>query len=390
MAGQPLSGLEPAQQGSDAEADIRWSARLLWSACHRHPVAETVKEAIDAGADVPLVVSAAIRHRVAALLWRGLEAAGSLDELGGLRPRLSELAEVQRMREQLLVPQALERAILPLTNAGFEPVVLKGPALSSRYPAAGLRPFDDIDLLLTKKVHARAVRVLRRAGWELTRPPARDRYDSVLVHPELPELSLELHYGLDAWYDRASSLRADELWERRVPLELSGVSAFGLPLTEELVMLCAHAAKPYHGFSRLIWVVDLAMILGDVADRGGEADWEHVAALARKAKCSTAVAVALGLARFAGAQVPSGVGALPTRGWRAAALARLVDEEWPLMPGTPIHLRFALAEGTGRRFMLLVGYTHGMPGLRAALWYARNLDQAVRRWRDLHGRDSTA
>lgn len=381
-----MSGAKVADGLPSVPDPSRQSARLLWSACHWRPRAESVKAAIDAGSDIPLAVSAALRHRVAGLLWRALEEADALDTLGDLRQALSELAEIQRMRDQLLVPQALQLSLTPLLSYGLEPVVLRGPAVSRFYPDQGLRPFDDIDILLPRDAHARAVTVLRDGGWELRRTPARDRYDSVLVHPGLPEIPLELHYGLDAWYERASSLRADDLWRVRLPLELAGVPAFALPLPEQLVMLCAHAAKPYHGFSRLIWIADLAMVLGDTADRREEMDWYRVQALARQAQCSTAVSVALALARFAGAAIPPGVVTLPDAGWRAVALDRLVDESWPLAVDAPIHLRFALAEGKARRLLLLLGYTHGMPGFKAASWYLHNLAQALWRWRDLTAR----
>lgn len=381
-----MSGIE-ATEGLPTAADpSRWSARLLWSACYRRPRAETVNGAIQAGADMPLVVSSALRHRLAGLLWRALEGADALSTLGSLRPALAELVEIQRIRDQLLVPQALRLSLTPLVNSGLEPVVLRGPAVSRHYPEMGLRPFDDIDILLPRHAHARAVSVLREEGWELRRTPARDRYDSVLVHPGLAEIPLELHYGLDAWYERANSLRADDLWKARLPVELVGVPGFVLPLPEQLVMLCAHAAKPYHGFSRLIWIADLAMVLGAVDEAGGDVDWNKVQVLARQARCSTAVSAALALARFAGAALPPDVVALPDTGWRAVALHRLIDERWPLALDVPIHLRFALAEGRARRLLLLLGYTHGMPGLKGASWYLHNLAQALQRWRDLSTR----
>ena len=372
-----------AARPAGAVADDRWTARLLWAACHRRPDPGAVRDALAGGADVDLAASAAVGQGIAGLLWRALEEGGALDALGGARGSLGDVVTVHRLREQLLVPAALARIVPPLLEAGMEPLVLKGPAVARHYPGAGLRPYDDLDVLVPRAQHAGAVAVLERGGWVVSRRPRRDRYDSVLVHPEIPELPLELHYGLDGWYERAGTLRARDLWERRVPAEVLGVPAFVLPLPEELVMLCVHAAKPYHGFSRLMWVADLAMAVGAAEEAGQEVDWDRVAELAARGRCTTAVGAGLAMARSAGGAVPAGRFPLPRRGWRAEALRRLVDEAWPLAQRTPIHLRFALADRTSRRLLLLLGATHGMGGIRGLTWYVRNVGHGLGRWRDL-------
>ncbi len=376
----------PAQPLAWCGADFEGSARLLWSACRRWPDPRQVRQAIEVGVDAEATVAASLGHRIGGLLWRALSSAGALETLGEGLPRLARVADVQRLREVLLVPRALELSVAPLTDAGFEPVVLKGPGVAVRYPEPGLRPFDDLDLLLPPAQHDDALAVLGMAGWRLVRPQARDRYDSVLVHREVPDMPLELHYSFEAWYDRASSLRAEELWSRRRPVEVFGVQGFALAPFDELVMLCAHAAKPYHCFSRLVWVADLAMVLGDLTERGEPLDWDRVRELAIQSRCRTALAAALSLAQLAGAPSPSDLRVLPRAGWRGEALRRLVGGEWVLRPAPPIHLRFALADDRRRRAMLLVGHAHTLPGVRGRLWHLRSLGHFVRRWRDLRRR----
>lgn len=384
MAGGPEQvTVVGADLAGERDVRRRLTAQLLWLASHRRPDGPAVTRVLDAGGDAGLGCAAAAVHRLGGLLWRSLEHAGAIDALGDQRALLAEAVEVQRMRELLLVPRALELAVGPLASAGIEPVVLKGPAVAVRYPGTGLRPFDDLDLLVPRRQHAAAVDVLVRSGWTQSRSPRRDRYDSVLVHPSLPDMPLELHYALEAWYDRASSLDATQLWERRRPVELWGVPCFALPTAEELVVLCAHAAKPYHGFSRLIWTADLAMILGEAAERGETVAWDRVQELAGAARCTVAVGAALSLAVLAGADVPSELRRLPQRGWQAEALRRLVAGDWVLRAAPPIHLRFALADDRRRRLMLLVGYTHPMPGTQGLRWRFRTMGHAVRRWRDL-------
>lgn len=348
-----------------------WTAALLWESCRRHPRPEVVRQALDRGADPDLALDAAARHRLTGLLWRSLSAAGVSELLGDRRQWLADVAEVHRLEAVLLLPAAVRSAVTPLTDAGYEPVVMKGPAVAARYPAPGLRRMGDIDILLPRADHAGAVRVLGDAGWRVARPSARDHYDTVLTHPEVPALALELHYGLEAWYERVTRLDPQELWESRVTIDCMGTKAFGLPLPQELVVLAAHAGKPFHGFEELIWIADLAMITGDAAEHGRPVDWDQVVSLAERGRCTTVVSCALALARRAGVEVPDALLPLPTRGWRAAALEPLVGITWPLVHDdiSTFHLRFALADSFGRRLALLAGSGHGA-GLEGHLRYS--------------------
>lgn len=370
--------------GTSGVVTDRATAGLLWASCHRSLEPRVVFDALEAGADVEMALRAAARHRIIGLLWRAMEDADALDALGQWRDGVEELVELHRLRDLLLVPQALERALVPLVHGGLEPLVLKGPTVGRCYPDVGLRLYDDLDILLPRRQHEHALRLLHSAGWKSVRNPARDRYDSVLVHDDVPFLPLELHYGLDGWYDRANNLSAEGLWSRRVPIELSGVPAFGLPLPENLVMLSSHAAKPYHGFDRLVWIADFAMVIGQASEQGDEVDWDRVRSLSSSARCTTAVAVALSLAGFAGAAVPDALFAPPVQRWRASALATLMDETWALHEESPIHLRFALADRWTRRAWLLVGSTHGFPPVASVVWYLRSIGWTLRRFRSLH------
>jgi hypothetical protein len=315
-----------------------------------------VRDSINQGADLEVASKASLDHRIAPLLWRTLTAAGTVDTLGEARAALSDVYEVYRMEALLLLPRAVSLAVGPLTRAGLEPVVLKGPALASRYPEAGLRPMEDIDLLLPAEQHHDALRALSDAGWVVARPARRDVYDTVLTHKDIPSLALELHYALESGSQRVTALDATALWKLRQPIDCMGTPAFGLPLPEEVVYLSAHAGKPHHGFFRMIWIADFAMVVGLADERGDEIDWSRIQAVAADASCATVVAAALALARRAGVDAPQELFTLPTKGWRGAAIRQLTDVSWPLahleLPG--YHLNYALADTRRRRWQILV------------------------------------
>jgi hypothetical protein len=335
-------------------ADVA-TARLLWAACRPAPEPESVSAAIDAGADVAWAARVAVPQHAGPLLWRALASAGQLERLEDAREPLHTDFEIRRAEAALLLPRALAAAVEPLTHSGLEPVVLKGPALAVRYPEPGLRPMDDIDLLLAPDQHEAAIGVLVRAGWRVSHGPARHPYDTVLHHSSVPHLPLELHHGIESWRDRAHALTGRGLWARRTPLACMGVAAFGLPVEDELVMLAAHAAKPFHHFQRIIWSVDMAVV---VETAGNALEWEAVSDRARDARCETALAVALRHARRLGARVPDDLVALPARGWRRAALEPVLDETWPLVVvdrRAAHRLRYALPDAAGHRALLTLG-----------------------------------
>jgi hypothetical protein len=329
---------------------------LLWEACRRQPDPAAIRRALDGGADLDVAVPAAAEHRIGPLLWRALAAADALEELGPLRPVLGGAADAYRMEALLLLPRSVALAVSPLTGAGLEPVVLKGPAVAARYPEPGLRPMEDIDLLLPRSDHARALAALAEAGWRVARPAGPDLYDTALTHADVPSLFLELHYGLEGMSQRVTSLDAEELWRRRRPIDCAGTPAYGLPSAEELVMLAAHAGKPHHGFVRLVWIADLAMLAGDAAARGEPIDWERVREVAIAGRCRTVTGAALALARRVGLDAPLDLFPLPTAGRRGHTIGRLLSLTWPLthrdVPGS--QLNYALTDSTVQRIKILL------------------------------------
>jgi hypothetical protein len=371
-------------------ADISVSAAttsLLWESCRRDLELESIRHAANGDLQPSLLAGLALSNRLVPLLWRAMEAAGVEDRLEDERAHLSELATLFRMQALLVHPMAVSLAVGPLTAVGLEPVVMKGPAVASRYPEAGLRPMDDLDLLLPPEQHDRGLGALLAAGWTVSRPRGRGWYDTQLRHPEVPAMPLELHYGLDGWHERFNRLHPQWLWEQRVPMDCLGTAAFGLPLEVEVVSLAAHAGKPYHGFDRMIWLADLAMILTDAAT----ISWDQVERLARVKQCVTVVNVALNMATRMGLAVPEGHFALPQTGWRAAPLQHLQATNWPVSPMQGrFHTRFVLADTTWWRLVLLAGSLHHASWSDRVHLPQRAASRVVDLWRHARNSDMTS
>ncbi len=334
-----------AQLPVPTDADVA----LLWAGASVTPDTQRIAEAARS-ARIDYVFDVAARQRVAPLVLRSLRLAGvDPDALVGDAVAKARLREAHAT---LAVPAAAAAVIEPLNAAGLKPMVLKGLALVGRYPAPGLRPMDDIDLLLPRDLIGHALNALVGAGWErMSHLDPDPGYDIALRHTSAPGVPLELHYELARWQERTSGIGAKRLWASRTPIEVFGHTVWGLPSELELISLIAHASKRFHLFSRLLWVVDFTI----VAEEPG-LDWENVARVATEARLRVPVAIGLRLARRMGAAVPDELLQLPPFLARSGALSSLLDPMRPfVIRGSPRWLAYVLVDGVAGKVRLAAG-----------------------------------
>jgi hypothetical protein len=325
------------------------TAELLWAACRPSPSLDGVAAAIAHGADLDVAADLSIVQRVSPLLWRALCQAGITPTDEPWSQRLADDTQRCRAQGKMLLPQIGRLALAPLAEAGIEPLVIKGAAIAPRYPDVGLRPMDDVDVIISHHQADAALRTLNDCGWVTHTPPNRRQFEVDVTHKSLPGLHIDLHRGLDSWRTRANRLTSEALWASRTPATLYGAPAYVLPREIELISLAAHAAKPYHGFDRLIWIVDIT-----VATQA-ELDWDRVAFLAHDTHCRTALAVALTLAARMGAESPEELRHID--GARTSALSDVLSPDWPTISRdghVRAALRYALVDDRRTRATLLV------------------------------------
>ncbi|HYZ93324.1 MAG TPA: nucleotidyltransferase family protein [Actinomycetota bacterium] len=358
-----------ADHPSDAEVE------LLWAGASTAPDVRRVAAAAR-DARLEYVLDVADRQRVGPLLLRSLGSAGV--DVETLRSDAIGRAQLWGAHAKLALPAAATAALQPLNEAGLRPLVLKGLALVDRYPAPGLRPMDDIDLLLPREVIRPAAKVLLGAGWrQISHQQPDPGYDVALRHPSAPGVPLELHYELARWQERTNDIDARRVWAARTPLEVFGRPAWGLPPELELVTLIAHAAKRFHLFRRLLWSVDFAVV---AATPGF--DWDAVARIAADARCRVATAIGLRLARRVGATVPDDLLELPPFIVRSGALAALLDPTRPFsVHGSQRWLGYVLADDVVGKIRLaggdLLRPPRGEPRRQVAASIARALQRVA-------------
>src|SRR6185369_1445484 len=133
--------------------------------------------------------------------------------------RLRHLAFVQRARMTPLLGALFETLDL-FAAENIETVPLKGPALAHRiYPASGLRPSFDLDLMVAEADLDRSLAALERAGYlfdaEANALYLRAHHHHLhAMHPDKPFM-LELHFR--AFSGLGSAIASEPLLARAMP-----------------------------------------------------------------------------------------------------------------------------------------------------------------------------
>jgi hypothetical protein len=182
--------------------------------------------------------------------------------------------------------QSLYRnAALPLqsfNNAGIRTMIIKGAALTTLYyKDLGLRPMNDVDVLVHQDDALASFNLLEKLGW---RPSLKElksfdkKYLSFfhsLGFEDDTGFSLDINWhliklccGVDA---------DDSFWKSALPIKFQDMPVFVLNPTDQLLHVCFHGMT--HIPMSLKWIADAIMIINH---SGSEIDWDHLLAQAQE------------------------------------------------------------------------------------------------------------
>ena len=205
--------------------------------------------------------------------------------------RLKELYVHSWYRNQVKFQWAAEAAG-PLREAGLDVMLLKGAALSAlHYRDTGVRPMDDVDLLVRTEYAAPALDVLAGLGWSLDTTTPREvflpvRHAEALARPD--GAILDLHWNALRHPGSDSSF-----WEASVETSIGGAKVRALCATDELLLACAHGAA-WDRVPPVRWAADALTVLGAAE---GAIDWDRLVSEARTRRLTAALAEALAYLR---------------------------------------------------------------------------------------------
>ncbi len=220
---------------------------------------------------------------VAPLVWWKLRrwaasGEGRLAANSPLRNLLTVLAPAyyETLARNTLLLRELARILEAFDAAGIETIVLKGAALAQTvYEDIGLRPMNDIDLLVRPEDVEKAVAIMRRLDYQLNAPPEHRRgmwktihYDYPLKHRD-DGLLVELHWNVigphSDWREPPTEILWDSPYRWRLP---AGKEFRVLPPLLFLSSLAAHLLFR-HGLSRarLLWYMDIYFLAQYIESR---------------------------------------------------------------------------------------------------------------------------
>ncbi len=211
-------------------------------------------------------------------------------------------AYYETLAHNTVLLQELERILAAFEKAGIAVLVLKGAALAQTvYEDIGLRPMNDIDLLVQPSTASLAQGILETAGYGSTAPEIFKGFNRNLsshIHlgkGDTKEIYVELHWNLfSGRWDRREP-PPDWFWESRKPLVAAGgdtshPNAFAMGTEAALLYLSAHLTLKHGGkWNRLLWFYDLYLLLGEYQEqicwetvfrKAAEFRWEHALAQA--------------------------------------------------------------------------------------------------------------
>jgi hypothetical protein len=276
------------------------------------------------GVDAERIVRAARHHGAAGYLYAALRDTGDRQTADPALVDALATAYHLGLGIAMRTTADLGTAAATLDGAGIPWMVVKGPALERLHPEPGMRPYDDVDLVVPARSFAEAMdaldadrsRTLDR-NWRLVRREQRGQVHLVMPHGSLADL----HWHL-VNRDRAPfAIPMEELFERVRHVDVGGPAVPTLDPTDTVIHACLH--DYLSGGHRLIWMKDLERALAI-----DPPDWDSLVERAHAWRVAVPVAAMLSRA--------------------ARLLEAAVPQEIPAALGTPVRRRLDRA---GTRFL---------------------------------------
>ncbi len=352
------------------------------------------------GIDWSILIDGARRHRATTPVMKGLRSCPGLSVPEAAFETLRR--HVAANARQALAQASEVVAVCRLLAAADIPViVLKGVALSQRlYGDLAVRGVGDIDLLVAPATFERAAMTLTAAGYlpdssaAIGTDPKNQQPSELSAHRDIgfrhPERNspIELHQRLTANPHRVEN-DFSTLWARRETMFLAGAPLATLPAATLPLYLCVHGVL--HGWERLCWLADVAVLLETPEARTASLENARAFGLERSLTFVLALADALLTGENPGANAdretrrflraayggdrwretpPAGSAAWCLRGWRYRCMIYMLKPGWR-------HLRNEIAADFANPidralFRLPAGLSWLYPFLRPFGWFYRN------------------
>jgi hypothetical protein len=165
----------------------------------------------------------------------------------------TDAARQSRISAELLATE-LNNLLNGFARQDIDVLPLKGPALSlALYGDAAIRAPNDLDLLIRVRDFPRAEECLLGQGFLALGRVGGEYHRRFLRR----DLLVELHFELAS--PGLLRFTVDDIWSRAHPGDFRGQPVRVMSKEDLVLYLCYHGSK--HGFSRLMWIMDVARAL---------------------------------------------------------------------------------------------------------------------------------
>ncbi len=212
-------------------------------------------------------------RRLIPLVYKKLRKFGVEDELTG---KCRGIYRAYWYKNNLLIHQAVA-VIRKLTDAGIPVMLHKGIALcSSYYKEIGLRPLNDVDLLVKTNDVLRAAQVISDMGFQAVPPRFKEIHEGLLYikHSRnfVDQKGMDIDLNWHALRECCGQRDDDDFWRDSVSTELDGIQLRMLNPADLFLTILIHGLKwdPVPPFR---WIIDANTIL---EHHKKDFDWERV------------------------------------------------------------------------------------------------------------------
>ncbi len=227
-----------------------------------------------------------------------------------LTTRMHELNRLE-IAQNLILERELQHVLHAFNEARLSVLLFKGPSLAyTVYSEAHMRTYHDIDLLIRPDDLSRAHELLVQLGYTFYEEyranvtnSKRTGFNYILAHPDSwLDIPIELHTAPHP-SEIGTDFDVETLWLKAQHIEVLGESTLTMHPIDHLLYLCWHYR--FHGFTRLLWLYDLVVMLRTV---GSELDWVELIHTARCQRLATTLYYCLSWCRdLFGVSIPAEV-----------------------------------------------------------------------------------
>jgi len=189
----------------------------------------------------------------------------------------------------------IEKLLEQMHAEGTEVAVLKGVPISHLYyPDPGLRPMDDVDILVSESKSVTAIDWFLDRGWKSVYELSRKSLTKFLIRKEHSAdlrdddgFSVDLHWQVLTF--RMPPAVGQEMWDAMRPVKIGSVMTQTLCATDHLLHICAHG-NAWNAVPPLRWIVDAHLIL---KRDGANIDWKRFVRLTEQLQIAQFISRAL-------------------------------------------------------------------------------------------------